>query len=52
MFYSQLCWIFNTAKLDRIGQQLNNTALSNECGIDIKTVNAWVSILEATYIIK
>ena len=36
----------------RIGQQLNSTSLSNECGIDVKTVNAWLSVLEATYIIK
>jgi predicted AAA+ superfamily ATPase len=36
----------------RIGQQLNVTALSNECGIDLKTVNSWLSILEQTYVIK
>jgi predicted AAA+ superfamily ATPase len=36
----------------RIGLQLNSTSLSNECGIDVKTVNAWLSVLEATYIIK
>lgn len=36
----------------RIGQQLNTTALSNECGIDLKTVNSWLSILEQTYVIK
>lgn len=36
----------------RIGQQLNYTSISNECGIDVKTVNAWLSVLEATYIIK
>lgn len=35
----------------RIGQQLNVSALSNECGIDVKTVNAWLSILESSYII-
>ncbi len=36
----------------RIGQQLNISALSNECGIDVKTVNSWLSVLESTYIIK
>jgi uncharacterized protein len=36
----------------RIGQQLNVSALSNECGIDLKTVNSWLSILEQTYVIK
>ena len=36
----------------RIGQQLNITALSNECGIDLKTVQSWLSVLEQTYVIK
>lgn len=35
----------------RTGQQLNITALSNECGIDIKTVTAWLGILESSFII-
>lgn len=35
----------------RTGQQLNVAALSNECGIDVKTVNAWLSILQSSYII-
>ncbi|MFT4155243.1 ATP-binding protein [Parafilimonas sp.] len=35
----------------RIGQQLNTAALSNECGIDVKTVNAWLSILQSSFII-
>jgi predicted AAA+ superfamily ATPase len=35
----------------RIGQQLNVSALSTECGIDVKTVNAWLSILESSYVI-
>ncbi|MCF7799889.1 ATP-binding protein [Candidatus Babeliales bacterium] len=35
----------------RIGQILNISALSNDCGIDQKTVNAWISLLEATHII-
>lgn len=36
----------------RIGQTVNMTALSNECGIDVKTVESWLSILEKTFIIK
>lgn len=36
----------------RIGQQINVSALSNECGIDVKTVNSWLSVLESTYVIK
>ncbi len=36
----------------RIGQQLHITAISNECGIDLKTVQSWLSVLEQTYVIK
>jgi predicted AAA+ superfamily ATPase len=35
----------------RIGQQLNVAAISNECGIDVKTVNAWLGILQSSYIV-
>ncbi len=35
----------------RIGQQLNVSALSNECGIEVKTVNSWLGILQSSYII-
>ena len=35
----------------RIGQQLNVSALSTECGIDVKTVNAWLSILQSSYVL-
>lgn len=35
----------------RTGQQLNVAALSNECGIDVRTVNAWLSLLQSSYII-
>ena len=35
----------------RIGQQLSVSALSNECGIDVKTVQAWLSILQSSFII-
>ncbi len=35
----------------RIGQQLVVSALSNECGVDVKTINAWLGILQSSYII-
>lgn len=35
----------------RIGQLLNISDLSTNCGIDQKTVKSWLSILEASYII-
>lgn len=35
----------------RVGQLLNLTSLANDCGIDYKTAKAWLSILEASYII-
>lgn len=35
----------------RTGQILNMTALSNDCGIDQKTVAAWLGILQSSYII-
>jgi predicted AAA+ superfamily ATPase len=35
----------------RAGQQLNMSALSNETGVEIKTVQAWLSILQSSYII-
>ncbi len=35
----------------RTGQILNLTSLSNDCGIDQKTVAAWLSILQSSYVI-
>lgn len=35
----------------RIGQQLNVSAISTECGIDVKTVQHWLAILQSSYII-
>jgi uncharacterized protein len=35
----------------RIGQLLNITSLSNDCGITVSTTKSWLSILEASYII-
>ncbi len=36
----------------RTGQLINTSAISNECGIDNRTVNSWLSILESSYVIK
>ncbi len=35
----------------RIGQILNYSSLADDCGIEVKTVKSWLSILEATYLI-
>jgi uncharacterized protein len=35
----------------RIGQLLDLTSLGNDCGINQKTAKAWMSLLEASYII-
>jgi predicted AAA+ superfamily ATPase len=35
----------------RTGQLLNMTALGNEAGVDHKTIRAWLSVLEASFII-
>lgn len=35
----------------RTGQILNLTSLGNDCGIDHKTARAWISVLEASYIV-
>lgn len=34
----------------RIGQLLNLSSLSNECGISVSTATVWMSLLEASYI--
>lgn len=34
----------------RIGQLLNLSSLSTECGVTVATLNAWLSVLEASYI--
>ncbi len=36
----------------RIGQQVNYSALGIACGLDSKTMQSWMGILEASYIIK
>lgn len=35
----------------RCGQELNLTALSSETGVDVKTIQSWISILESSYVI-
>jgi uncharacterized protein len=35
----------------RTGQLLNKSNLATECGIDNKTVEAWLSVLEASFVI-
>ncbi len=35
----------------RIGQLLNLTSLSNDCGISVNTAHSWISILETSYIV-
>jgi len=36
----------------RSGQILNMSALGNECGVTGKTIREWISVLEASYILK
>ena len=35
----------------RIGRELNLTSLGNDCGINQNTAKAWISLLEASYVI-
>ncbi len=35
----------------RTGQELNLTALANETGVDTKTIQSWISVLESSFII-
>lgn len=35
----------------RVGQLLNQSSLANELGVDVKTVQSWLGILQASYII-
>ena len=36
----------------RVGQQLNLSNISNDCGINVRTAQSWISILESTYIVR
>lgn len=35
----------------RIGQLINFSSLGNECGVDSKTAQAWLSVLETSYVV-
>ena len=35
----------------RIGQLLNTNSLANEVGVSVKTIQSWISVLEASYVI-
>ncbi len=35
----------------RTGQLLNLSSLANDCGITHNTANAWISLLEASYVV-
>lgn len=35
----------------RIGQLINLTSLSNDCGVSVSTIKSWLSLLEASYIV-
>lgn len=35
----------------RIGQLVNISSLANECGITVPTANAWLSVLETSYVL-
>lgn len=41
---------FITLCAGRAGQILNMTALSNAVGVDVKTIDAWLGVLEASFI--
>ncbi len=34
----------------RIGQLLNLSSLSNDCGVSVSTISNWISVLEASYV--
>lgn len=35
----------------RVGQEVNFSALSNEVGVDFKTIQSWMGVLQASYIV-
>lgn len=43
-YFLQLC-------AGRIGQILNYASLSSDCGIDVRTVKEWLSLLEASFVV-
>ena len=44
--------IFLKLLAGRTAQLLNLTAISDECGVSHNTIKSWISVLEASYIIK
>jgi predicted AAA+ superfamily ATPase len=34
-----------------VGQQMNYASLSNDCGIDVRTVHSWLSVLENSFVL-
>jgi len=34
-----------------VGQQVNCASLSNDCGIDVRTVHSWLSVLENSFVL-
>lgn len=34
-----------------VGQQVNYTSLSNDCGIDLRTIQSWLSVLENSFVV-
>jgi predicted AAA+ superfamily ATPase len=34
-----------------VGQQVNYASLSNDCGIDVRTVHSWLSVLENSFVL-
>jgi len=36
----------------RVGQQLNLASISNACGVNVRTAQSWLSILESTYVVR
>ena len=42
---------FMSVLAGRTGQELNLTAISNEVGVDLKTIQSWIGILESSFII-
>ncbi len=35
----------------RTAQELNMTSISYDCGVDVKTIQSWISVLETSYIV-
>lgn len=42
---------FLSLLVGRCGQELNMSALSVEAGVDVKTIQSWIGILESSFIV-